>query len=123
MVYLAFFSNLIYFPSVIGSNIIFSRVYYFIKKNSTVIIINGFKIGIIGLICYSGYVIMFKQQDDINLYSIITCILTFVFKQNKNSSYTNNSNSLVVFLSFKLLISNLPDSNTGNLIHLTILQY
>ena len=40
--------------------------------------INGFKIGIIGLICYSGYVIMFKQQADINLYSIITCILTFV---------------------------------------------
>ena len=60
--------------------IFFSRVYYFIKKNSTVkLIINGFKIGIIGLICYSGYVIMFKQQDDINLYSIIACILTFVF--------------------------------------------
>ena len=59
--------------------IFFSRVYYFIKKNSTVkLIINGFKIGIIGLICYSGYVIMFKQQDDINLYSIIACILTFV---------------------------------------------
>lgn len=75
----AFLSTLsIFLPSSVVI-IFFSRVYYFIKKNSTVkLIINGFKIGIIGLICYSGYVIMFKQQADINLYSIITCILTFV---------------------------------------------
>ncbi len=76
----AFLATLsIFLPSSVVI-IFFSRVYYFIKKNSTVkLIINGFKIGIIGLICYSGYVIMFKQQDDINLYSIIACILTFVF--------------------------------------------
>ena len=76
----AFLSTLsIFLPSSVVI-IFFSRIYYFIKKNSTVkLIINGFKIGIIGLICYSGYVIMFKQQDDINLYSIIACILTFVF--------------------------------------------
>ena len=75
----AFLSTLsIFLPSSVVI-IFFSRVYYFIKKNSTVkLIINGFKIGIIGLICYSGYVIMFKQQADINLYSNITCILTFV---------------------------------------------
>ena len=75
----AFLATLsIFLPSSVVI-IFFSRVYYFIKKNSTVkLIINGFKIGIIGLICYSGYVIMFKQQDDINLYSIIACILTFV---------------------------------------------
>ena len=76
----AFLATLsIFLPSSVVI-IFFSRVYYFIKKNSTVkLIINGFKIGIIGLICYSGYVIMFKQQDDINFYSIISCILTFVF--------------------------------------------
>ena len=76
----AFLATLsIFLPSSVVI-IFFSRVYYFIKKNSTVkLIINGFKIGIIGLICYSGYVIMFKQQDDINLYSIIACILTFIF--------------------------------------------
>ena len=76
----AFLATLsIFLPSSVVI-IFFSRVYYFIKKNSTVkLIINGFIIGIIGLICYSGYVIMFKQQDDINLYSIIACILTFVF--------------------------------------------
>ena len=76
----AFLATLsIFLPSSVVI-IFFSRVYYFIKKNSTVkLIINGFKIGIIGLICYSGYVIMFKQQDDINFYSIIACILTFVF--------------------------------------------
>ena len=75
----AFLATLsIFLPSSVVI-IFFSRVYYFIKKNSTVkLIINGFKIGIIGLICYSGYVIMIKQQDDINLYSIIACILTFV---------------------------------------------
>ena len=34
--------------------IFFSRVYYFVKKNTTIkLIISGFKIGIIGLICYS----------------------------------------------------------------------
>ena len=75
----AFLSTIsIFLPSSVVI-IFFSRIYYFIKKNSTVkLIINGFKIGIIGLICYSGYVIMFKQQDDINLYSILVCILTFV---------------------------------------------
>tara|TARA_B100000989_G_scaffold24583_1_gene15903 strand:+ start:4199 stop:5377 length:1179 start_codon:yes stop_codon:yes gene_type:complete len=75
----AFLSTIsIFLPSSVVI-IFFSRIYYFIKKNSTVkLIINGFKIGIIGLICYSGYVIMFKQQDDINLYSILACILTFV---------------------------------------------
>ena len=76
----AFLATLsIFLPSSVVI-IFFSRVYYFIKKNSTVkLIINGFKIGIIGLICYSGYVIMLKQQDDIYLYSMIACILTFIF--------------------------------------------
>ena len=41
------------------------------------LIINGFKIGIIGLICYSGYVIMFQQQETFNLYSMVVCFLTF----------------------------------------------
>ena len=75
----AFLSTLsIFLPSSVVI-IFFSRVYYFIKKNSTVkLIINGFKIGIIGLICYSGYVIMFKQQETFNLYSMVLCGLTFV---------------------------------------------
>jgi chromate transporter len=74
----AFLSTLsIFLPSSVVI-IFFSRVYYFIKKNSTVkLIINGFKIGIIGLICYSGYVIMFKQQETFNLYSMVLCGLTF----------------------------------------------
>ncbi|RPG06602.1 MAG: chromate efflux transporter [Pelagibacteraceae bacterium TMED267] len=75
----AFLSTLsIFLPSSVVI-IFFSRVYYFIKKNNTVkLIINGFKIGIIGLICYSGYVIMFQQQETFNLYSMIVCSLTFV---------------------------------------------
>ncbi|MAD59072.1 MAG: hypothetical protein CMB81_01920 [Flammeovirgaceae bacterium] len=75
----AFLSTLsIFLPSSVVI-IFFSRVYYFIKKNSTVkLIINGFKIGIIGLICYSGYVIMFKQQETFNLYSMVLCGLTFI---------------------------------------------
>ena len=75
----AFLSTLsIFLPSSVVI-IFFSRVYYFIKKNNTVkLIINGFKIGIIGLICYSGYVIMFQQQETFNLYSMLVCSLTFV---------------------------------------------
>ena len=75
----AFLSTLsIFLPSSVVI-IFFSRVYYFIKKNNTVkLIINGFKIGIIGLICYSGYVIMFQQQETFNLYSMVVCSLTFV---------------------------------------------
>ena len=75
----AFLSTLsIFLPSSVVI-IFFSRAYYFIKKNNTVkLIINGFKIGIIGLICYSGYVIMFQQQETFNLYSMIVCSLTFV---------------------------------------------
>ena len=74
----AFLSTLsIFLPSSVVI-IFFSRFYYFIKKNSTVkLIINGFKIGIIGLICYSGYVIMFQQQETFNLYSMVVCFLTF----------------------------------------------
>lgn len=75
----AFLSTLsIFLPSSVVI-IFFSRVYYFIKKNNTVkLIINGFKIGIIGLICYSGYVIMFQQQETFNLYSMVVCSLTLV---------------------------------------------
>ena len=75
----AFLSTLsIFLPSSVVI-IFFSRVYYFIKKNSTVkLIINGFKIGIIGLICYSGCVIMFKQLEEFNFYSISVCIITFL---------------------------------------------
>ena len=49
-----------------------------IKPKVIDLIINGFKIGIIGLICYSGYVIMFKQLEEFNIYSISVCILTFL---------------------------------------------
>ena len=75
----AFLSTLsIFLPSSVVI-IFFSRIYYFIKKNNTIkLIINGFKIGIIGLICYSGYVIMFQQQETFNLYSMVVCSLTFV---------------------------------------------
>ena len=75
----AFLSTLsIFLPSSVVI-IFFSRVYYFIKKNSTIkLIIDGFKIGIVGLICYSGYVIMFKQLEEFNFYSISVCIITFL---------------------------------------------
>ena len=44
--------------------IFFSRVYYFVKKNTTVkLIIKGFKIGIIGLICYSGYCLLYTSPS------------------------------------------------------------
>ena len=81
----AFLSTLsIFLPSSVVI-IFFSRVYYFIKKNSTVkLIINGFKIGIIGLICYSGYIIMFKQLEEFNFYSISVCILTFLILDRTN---------------------------------------
>tara|TARA_A100000164_G_C21943553_1_gene792135 strand:- start:6470 stop:7648 length:1179 start_codon:yes stop_codon:yes gene_type:complete len=79
----AFLSTIsIFLPSSVVI-IFFSRVYYFIKKNSAVkLIINGFKIGIIGLICYSGYVIMFKQQGNLNLYSVLACIISFFILNN-----------------------------------------
>ena len=75
----AFFSTLsIFLPSSVVI-IFFSRVYYFVKKNTTVkLIIKGFKIGIIGLIYYSGYIIMFKQLESFNILSISICIFSFI---------------------------------------------
>jgi len=75
----AFFSTLsIFLPSSVVI-IFFSRVYYFVKKNNTVkLIIKGFKIGIIGLIYYSGYIIMFKQLESFNVLSISICIFSFI---------------------------------------------
>lgn len=75
----AFFSTIsIFLPSSVVI-IFFSRVYYFIKKNNTIkLIINGFKKGIIGLICYSGYIIMFKQLESYNLISIFVCVFSFI---------------------------------------------
>ena len=59
--------------------IFFSRIYYFIKKNMTVkLIIKGFKIGIIGLICYSGYIIMFEQLESLNILSLSICLFSFI---------------------------------------------
>ena len=75
----AFFSTIsIFLPSSVVI-IFFSRIYYFIKKNNTIkLIINGFKIGIIGLIYYSGYVIMFQQLENYNIVSISICIFSFI---------------------------------------------
>ena len=75
----AFFSTLsIFLPSSVVI-IFFSRVYYFVKKNNTVkLLIKGFKIGIIGLIYYSGYIIMFKQLESFNILSISICIFSFI---------------------------------------------
>ena len=75
----AFISTLsIFLPSSVVI-IFFSRVYYFVKKNNTVkLIIKGFKIGIIGLIYYSGYIIMFKQLESFNVLSISICIFSFI---------------------------------------------
>jgi len=79
----AFFSTIsIFLPSSVVI-IFFSRVYYFIKKNNTIkLIIKGFKIGIIGLIYYSGYIIMFKQLESYNIISILICIFS-IFVLNK----------------------------------------
>ncbi len=75
----AFFSTIsIFLPSSVVI-IFFSRIYYFIKKNNTIkLIINGFKIGIIGLIYYSGYVIMFQQLENYDIVSISICIFSFI---------------------------------------------
>lgn len=75
----AFFSTIsIFLPSSVVI-IFFSRIYYFIKKNNTIkLIIKGFKIGIIGLICYSGYVIIFEQLENYNLISILICVFSFI---------------------------------------------
>ena len=76
----AFLSTLsIFLPSSVVI-IFFSRIYYFIKKNNTVkLIIQGFKIGIIGLIFYSGCIIMLKQVEEFNLVTLFICLLSFIF--------------------------------------------
>ena len=75
----AFLSTLsIFLPSSVVI-IFFSRIYYFIKKNNTVkLIIQGFKIGIIGLIFYSGCIIMLKQVEDFNFITLTICLLSFI---------------------------------------------
>ena len=81
----AFLSTLsIFLPSSVVI-IFFSRIYYFIKKNNTVkLIIQGFKIGIIGLIFYSGCVIMLKQVEDFNFITLSICLLSFmIFTKTK----------------------------------------
>ena len=74
----AFIATLsIFLPSSVVI-IFFSRIYYFIKKNMTIkLIIKGFKIGIIGLICYSGYIIMFEQLESFNILSLSICLFSF----------------------------------------------
>ena len=63
--------------------IFFSRVYYFFKRNSFFkIMIKGFKIGIIGLICYSGYIIMFKEAM-FNSFNTIIFIISFIILLKK----------------------------------------
>ena len=58
--------------------IFFSRVYYFFKKNAFFkIVIKGFKIGIIGLICYAGYIIMFREEI-FNSFNILIFIISFL---------------------------------------------
>ena len=42
------------------------------------LIIKGFKIGIIGLICYSGYIIMFEQLESLNFLSLSICLFSFI---------------------------------------------
>tara|TARA_Y100000817_G_scaffold84936_1_gene65948 strand:- start:6319 stop:7497 length:1179 start_codon:yes stop_codon:yes gene_type:complete len=76
----AFLSTLsIFLPSSVVI-IFFSRIYYFIKKNNTIkLIIQGFKIGIIGLIFYSGCIIMLKQVEEFNLVTLLICLLSFIF--------------------------------------------
>ena len=81
----AFLSTLsIFLPSSVVI-IFFSRIYYFIKKNNTIkLIIQGFKIGIIGLIFYSGCIIMLKQVEEFNLVTLFICLLSFIlFRRTK----------------------------------------
>ncbi len=75
----AFLSTIsIFLPSSVVI-IFFSRIYYFIKKNNTIkLIIQGFKIGIIGLITYSGCIIMLKQIEEFNLITLSICLLSFI---------------------------------------------
>ena len=63
--------------------IFFSRVYYFFKKNDFFkIVIKGFKIGIIGLICYAGYIIMFREET-FNSFNILIFIISFLILSKK----------------------------------------
>ena len=63
--------------------IFFSRVYYFFKKNAFFkIVIKGFKIGIIGLICYAGYIIMFREEI-FNFFNIVIFIISFLILSKK----------------------------------------
>ena len=63
--------------------IFFSRVYYFFKKNAFFkIVIKGFKIGIIGLICYAGYIIMFREEI-FNSFNIVIFIISFLILLKK----------------------------------------
>ncbi len=63
--------------------IFFSRVYYFFKKNAFFkIVIKGFKIGIIGLICYAGYIIMFREEI-FNIFNIVIFIISFLILSKK----------------------------------------
>ena len=63
--------------------IFFSRVYYFFKRNAFFkIMIKGFKIGIIGLICYAGYIIMFREEI-FNFFNIIIFIISFLILSKK----------------------------------------
>ena len=63
--------------------IFFSRVYYFFKKNTFFkIVIKGFKIGIIGLICYAGYIIMFREEI-FNSFNILIFIISFLILSKK----------------------------------------
>ena len=63
--------------------IFFSRVYYFFKKNAFFkIVIKGFKIGIIGLICYAGYIIMFREEI-FNFLNIVIFIISFLILSKK----------------------------------------
>jgi len=63
--------------------IFFSRVYYFFKKNTFFkIVIKGFKIGIIGLICYAGYIIIFREEI-FNSFNILIFIISFLILSKK----------------------------------------
>ena len=63
--------------------IFFSRVYYFFKKNAFFkIVIKGFKIGIIGLICYAGYIIIFREEI-FNSFNILIFIISFLILSKK----------------------------------------
>ena len=63
--------------------IFFSRVYYFFKRNAFFkIMIKGFKIGIIGLICYAGYIIMFREEI-FNSFNIVIFIISFLILSKK----------------------------------------